>query len=72
VACVGVPDGTKIDLHQRSAAIIMEEPHVELTFTNGETPTFELTVPAQGLTGGIFLSSKDVIGIGLFLVGWAS
>jgi hypothetical protein len=71
VACVGVPDGTKMDLHQRGTVTTLEEPHVELTFTDGETPTFEMTTPAQGLTGGIFLTSKDVIGIGLSLMGWA-
>jgi hypothetical protein len=71
IACVGVVDGSKLDVYQKGQVMVLETNPVTLTFTGGETEVFEVTAPAQGITGAIAVVSKDVIPISVSVVGWA-
>jgi len=71
VVCVGVADGSSIEVYQKGTVVLMETSPVALVFTKGETPTFEVTAPAQGLSGALVLFSRDVVPILVGVVGWA-
>jgi hypothetical protein len=70
IACVGVPDGSTVGVFHKGA-IVLEESPLTLTFTSGQTPTFEVTAPAQGANSLIACYGLDILPLGFEIIGWA-
>lgn len=70
VLCVGVLDGSTVTVYQRGG-VVLDSISVVLTFTDGQTNTFEVTVPAQGISVRLTILGKETLGLVTTVLGWA-
>jgi len=71
IAAPGIPDGTKVICFQGTATWVAPEPEWEMVFTDGQTPTKTLIVPAQGALGIVTAAGSLARGIRFKVLGWA-